>query len=123
MKIGSFGVVIGLICTLECTAQDYQAVKGSSFGGALTVSDNPASILSTPYPWDITIFSTQLKNTSNAVGFDNFSYLHHKDTLAYHWVNGDLPRRYAAVNFNVHLLNMRLDLGRKQAISFGANLR
>ena len=123
MKIGSFGVVIGLICTLVCNAQDYQAVKGSSFAGALTVADNPASILSTPYPWDITVFSAQLKNTSNAISFDNFSYLHHGDTLGYHWANGDLPRRYAAVNFNVHLLNVRLDLGRKQAISFGANLR
>jgi hypothetical protein len=123
MKIGSFGVLIGIICTLECNAQDYQAVKGSSYAGALTVSDNPASILSTPYPWDITVFSVGLKNTSNAISFDNFSYLHHADTLNYHWTNGDLARRYAAVNFNVHLLNVRLDLGRKQAISFGANLR
>ncbi len=57
MKIGLLGVLIGLICTVECNAQDYQAVKGSSYAGALTVSDYPASILSTPYPWDITIFS------------------------------------------------------------------
>src|SRR5580698_3880781 len=82
MKIGSLGVLIGLICTLEANAQDYQAVKGSSYAGALTVSDNPASILSTPYPWDITIFSAQLKNSTNAVSFDNLSYLHHGDTLA-----------------------------------------
>jgi len=123
MKIGSLGVLIGLICTLEGNAQDYQAVKGSSYAGALTVSDNPASILSTPYPWDITIFSANLKNTTNAVTFNHLSYLHHQDTLAYNWTNGDLKRRYAAVNFNVHLLNFRIDLGRKQAISFGANLR
>src|ERR1700760_4172566 len=123
MKIGSLGVVlIGLICTLECNAQDYQAVRGSSFAGALGVADNPASILSTPYPWDITIFSTQFKNTTNGITFNNLSYLHHEDTVAYHWTNGDI-KRYAAVNFNVHLLNVRLDLGRKQAISFGANLR
>lgn len=122
MKIGSLGVLIGLICTLEANAQDYQAVKGSSYAGALTVSDNPASILSTPYPWDITIFSVGLKNTTNAINFNNLSYLHHEDTLAYRWKNGDI-RRYGAVNFNVHLLNVRLNLGRKQAISFGANLR
>src|ERR1700743_3477088 len=87
MKIGSIGVLIGLICTLECNAQDYQAVKGSSYAGALTVSDNPASILSTPYPWDITIFSANLKNTTNAVTFNSFSYLHHADTIGYHWTN------------------------------------
>lgn len=122
MKIGLLGVSIGLICTLECNAQDYQAVRGSSYAGSLGVSDNPASILSTPYPWDITLFSTQLKNTTNAVTFTNLSYLHHADTVAYHWTNGNI-KRYAAVNFNIHLLNVRLDLGRKQAISFGANLR
>lgn len=123
MKIGSLGVLIGLICTLEGNAQDYQAVKGSSYAGALTVSDNPASILSTPYPWDITLFSANLKNTTNALTLDHLSYLHHAHTVNYNWTNGDLDHRYAAVNFNVHLLNVRLDLGRKQAISFGANLR
>src|ERR1700743_4035383 len=87
MKIGSLGVIIGLICTLEANAQDYQAVKGSSYAGALTVSDNPASILSSAYPWDITIFSANLKNTTNAVTFNSFSYLHHADTIGYHWTN------------------------------------
>jgi hypothetical protein len=123
MKIGSLGVLIGLICTLEGNAQDYQAVKGSSYAGALTVSDNPASILSTPYPWDLTIFSANLKNTTNAVTIERLSYLSHSRTIPYKWTEGDLDRRYAAVNFNVHLLNLRLDLGRKQAISFGMNLR
>ncbi|HWB94453.1 MAG TPA: hypothetical protein VG605_21510 [Puia sp.] len=126
MKIGALGVFfIGLICTQESNAQDYQAVKGSSYAGAMSASDNPASILSTPYPWDITLLSVQEKNTTNAITFSNFSYLHHLhhgDTLAYNWTNGD-KSRYAAVDFNVHLLNVRFNVGRKQAISFGANLR
>lgn len=126
MKIGALGVLfIGLICTQESDAQDYQAIKGSSYAGAMSASDNPASILSTPYPWDITLFSVQEKNTTNAIGFSNISYLqhpHHPDTLGYHWTNGNM-RRYAAVNFNVHLLNVRFNVGRRQAFSFGANLR
>jgi hypothetical protein len=48
--------------------------------------------------------------------------LSHGDTLDYSWTNGQ-RKRYAAVDFNVHLFNVRLDLGKKQAISFGANLR
>jgi hypothetical protein len=122
MKIGSLGLLIGLICTLETTAQDYQAVKGSPFAGSLGVADNPASILSTPYPWDVTIFSAQIKNTTNAISFSDFSYLSHGDTLGYSWTDGE-RKRYAAVDFNVHLFNVRLDLSRKQAISFGANMR
>ena len=122
MKIGALVMLTGLVCTLKTAAQDYQAVKGSPFAGSLGVADNPASILSTPYPWDITIFSAQLKNTTNALSFSNFSYLSHGDTLGYRWANGE-KKRYAGVDFNVHLLNVRLDLGKKQAISFGANLR
>ena len=122
MKIGSLGLLIGLICTLGTTAQDYQAVKGSPFAGSMGVADNPASIVSTPYPWDITVFSVQVKNTTNAISFSNFSYLSHGDTLGYNWTEGN-RKRYAAVDFNVHLLNVRLALGKKQAISFGANLR
>jgi hypothetical protein len=122
MKIGSLGMLIGLICTLGTKAQDYQAVKGSPFAGSLGVADNPASILSTPYPWDITVFSLQIKNTTNAINFNNFSYLSHGETLDYNWTDGE-RKRYAAIDYNVHLLNVRLALGHKQAISFGANLR
>ncbi|WP_188933373.1 hypothetical protein [Puia dinghuensis] len=111
-----------LICTFGATAQDYQAINGSPYAGSMGVANNPATILSTPYPWDITVFSVQVKNTTNAITFTNLSYLTHGDTLGYSWTNGPL-KRYASFNYNVHLLNVRLALDRKQAISFGANLR
>jgi hypothetical protein len=122
MKFVATGVFFILICTFRVSAQDYQAINGSPFAGSMGVANNPATILSTPYPWDITLFSVQLKNTTNAVSFSNFSYLSHGDTLGYKWAGGYL-KRYASFNYNVHLLNVRLSLGRKQAISFGANLR
>ena len=129
MKFGAKGVLFtGLICTLalECLAQDYQGLQGSPYAGSLGVANNPASILSTPYSWDVTLFSMQLKNTTNAITVTNLSYLHpffgRKDSLDYYWNNGYM-RRYGAMNANIHLLNVRLALGRKQAISFGANLK
>jgi hypothetical protein len=103
-------------------AQNYNAVKGSPFAGSLGVFDNPASILNTPYPWDITIFSLQVQNSTNAGVFHPLSYLSHKDTLAFDSKQGYF-RRFAAFNYNVHLLNVRLALSRKAAIAFGANLR
>lgn len=118
----------GLICTLALkgAAQDYQGLQGSPFAGSLGVANNPASILSTPYSWDITILSAQLKTTTNAITATNLSYLHpfirHGDSLNYYWNNGYM-RRYGAVNYNLHLLNVRLALNRKVAISFGANLK
>jgi len=122
MKLVATGVFFVLICTFRGAAQDYQAINGSPYAGAMGAANNPASIVSTPYPWDITVFSVQLKNTTNAVTFSDLSYISHKDTVGYKWKSGFLKRN-GAVNYNVHLLNVRLNLGRNQAISFGANLR
>jgi hypothetical protein len=122
MKFVATGVFLFLICTLRSAAQGYQAINGSPYAGAMGVANNPASILGTPYPWDITVFSVQEKNTTNALTFTDFGYLFHGDTVGYKWKSGFL-KRYAAVNYNVHLLNVRLNIGRNQAVSLGANLR
>jgi hypothetical protein len=122
MKLVATGVFFIFICTFQGLGQNYQAINGSPFAGAMGAANNPAAILSTPYPWDITLFSTQLKNTTNAITFSDLSYISHKDTVGYKWKTGFL-KRYAALNYNVHLLNVRLNIGRNQAISFGANLR
>jgi len=125
VKYGVTGLLAILIFSLAVRAQDYHAIEGSPYAGGIGVANNPASILMTPYPWDITVFSVEEKNTTNAVTFSNFSYLSglsSHDTIHYHFTNGDF-KRYAAFNFNMHLLNVRLALGRKQAIAFGANIR
>jgi hypothetical protein len=114
-------IIIWLILSLSSQAQDYHAIEGSPYAGAIGIANNPASIVNTPYPWDITLFSAQETNTTNALKFTDFGYLTH-DTIHYTWVDGRLVR-YAAFNFNVHLLNVRLALGRNQAICFGANIR
>ena len=118
-RMGS--VLLGLLFSAGIRAQDYHAIEGSPFAGSLGVANNPASILSTPYPWDITVFSTQLTNTTNSFTIHNFSLLSPGDTSQFSWNNGAF-KHYGAFNFNMHLLNVRLDLGRKQAIAFGANM-
>jgi hypothetical protein len=125
VKTGVPGLLTALIFSLAARAQDYHAIEGSPYAGGIGAANNPASILMAPYPWDITIFSMEEKNTTNAVTFSNFSYLSGlfpHDTVHYRWTNGDF-KRYAAFNFNIHVLNVRLALGRKQAIAFGANIR
>lgn len=120
-KIAVAGLITGLIVSPAARAQDYHAMEGSPYAGAIGVANNPASMLMTPYPWDITVFSLEEKNTTNAIKFTDFSLIS-RDTIHYNYTNGDL-KRYAAFNFNIHLLNIRLALGRKQAISVGANIR
>jgi len=122
LTAGSALWVISAFLPSDILAQNYHAVEGSPFAGSIGVANNPASILSTPYPWDITVLSVQVKNSTNAVTFHNFSLLSHGDSI---WSSFDAGnrKRFAAFNFNVHLLNARIALGRKQAIAFGANLR
>ncbi|HUB59922.1 MAG TPA: hypothetical protein VL978_04430 [Puia sp.] len=114
-------LIIALILSLSSMAQDYHAIEGSPYAGAIGVANNPASIVNTSYPWDITVLSFEETNTTNALKFTDFGYLT-RDTIHYTWVNGRLAR-YAAFNFNIHLLNIRLSFGRNQAICFGANIR
>jgi hypothetical protein len=122
MRSVVYGLLCGLIFPGICLAQNYHAIEGSPFAGSLGVANNPASILSTPYAWDVTVFSTQIKTSTNAVTLHNFSYLSPGDTIGYKWTGGNF-KRFIAFDFNIHLLNARIALGRKQAIAFGANLR
>ncbi|HWK02871.1 MAG TPA: hypothetical protein VNS58_04540 [Puia sp.] len=122
MRLGRMGILLGLLFSMNTRAQDYHAIEGSPFAGSLGVANNPASILMTPYPWDITVFSLQLKTATNAVTFHNFSYLKPGGASQYSWDGGD-KKRYADFNFNLHLLNVRLALSKKTGIAFGANIR
>src|SRR5579863_7306977 len=91
-------LIFGLILSLSCQAQDYHAIEGSPYAGAIGVANNPASIVNAPYPWDITVFSMEEKNTTNAIRLTDFGYLT-RDTIRYSWNSGRLAR-YAAFNFN-----------------------
>jgi hypothetical protein len=118
-------IFLSLLGSLICKTghgQNYHAIEGSPYAGSMGVSNNPASIVNTPLKWDLTLFSAQVKNSTNAATFYNFSLLSHGDTANYKFNNGNY-KRFAAFNANIHLLNARIAIGRKQAISFGLNFR
>jgi hypothetical protein len=122
MKSVVYGLFWGLIFPALGYSQNYHAVEGTPGAGSMGVANNPASILSTSYPWDITLFSLQLKNTTNALVLHDLSLIPSKDTIGISWNKGYI-KRYASLNVNMHLLNARIALGKKQAIAFGADLR
>lgn len=103
-------------------SQNYYALQGSNYAGSLGVGNNPASIVNTPYKWDVTILGIQKKNATNSVIIHNWSLLSNPGKSQYSIKEGDY-RRYAYDDFNVNLLNTRIALTRKQVIGFGLNLR
>jgi hypothetical protein len=103
-------------------AQNYYGIQGSGYAGSLGIGNNPASIVNTPYNWDIDLFSFQVKNATNGITIYNYSLLSNARKSQYSFNQGDY-RRYAYADFNVNLLNARFALNRKQAFGFGINLR
>jgi hypothetical protein len=122
IKFTVLNFLLAFIFSVSGWAQNDHAMEGSPFAGGLGVANNPASIVNTPYPWDITVLSFQLKNSTNAVTFYDLSLISPSDSSKYGF-NGGNYSRFINFNYNLHLLNARIALSRRSAIAFGANLR
>lgn len=104
------------------SGQNYYAVQGSSYAGSLGVANNPASIVNTPFPWDITVVGFQVKGITNAFTVHNYSLLSPPSKAAYEFNRGTYGR-YAHANANVNLLNARIAINRQSAFAIGMNIR
>lgn len=111
-----------LLCSSVAMAQDYHALNGSPYAGGLGVHNNPASIVSNPFPWDLTLMGVQLKGSSNFIRIQNYSLLSSPLSSQYELKAGNFSR-YADLGTNINIFNARLALGRKRAIAFGMRAR
>ena len=118
---GSLVILFVLWCNFSI-AQNYQAMNGSSYAGSLSPGNNPAAIVHVPYAWDITPFSVQLKQSTNAYKINKYSLLSSPNNVTLDPVNGT-KKRFVFANQDVHLLNTRIRLNTRSAIAFGANVR
>ena len=103
-------------------AQNYQAINGSPYAGSLGTGNNPASIVHVPYAWDITPFSAQLKQSTNAFKIKKYSLLSSSENAEVTVEKGN-KKRFVFANQDIRLLNTRINLNSKSAIAFGANIR
>ena len=103
-------------------AQNYQALNGSSYAGALGTANNPASIVDAPFAWDITPLAVQAKQSTNAFTIRKYSLLSSYRNAEVAIQNGSRKRFFFA-NQDMHLFNSRIRLNSKAAIAFGANIR
>lgn len=105
-----------------CKGQNYQAINGSSYAGSLSASYNPASIVYTPYAWDITPFAVQAKQSTNAFMINKYSLLSSLKNAEVSIQNGT-RKRFLFANQDIRLLNTRISLTAKASIAFGVNIR
>ena len=102
-------------------AQNYNAIHGSDYSGSLGVYNNPASILSSPYRWDVTVVGLQFQTISNVVKGPNFPFSFFPSAKFY-IANGNF-KRYVDITADVHLLNGRFSINENSAFAFGLNVR
>jgi len=102
-------------------AQNYNAIHGSDYAGALGVYNNPSSIISSPYTWDLTVFGFQFQTISNVIKGPNFPFSLMSNATFY-MAEGNF-KRYADVTADLHLMNGRIRLNDNSAIAFGLNVR
>jgi hypothetical protein len=102
-------------------AQNYNAIHGSDYSGSLGVYNNPSSILSSPYKWDVTVVGLQFQTISNVVKGPNFPFSLFPNATFY-IANGNF-KRYVDVTADVHLLNSRFAINDNSAFALGLNVR
>jgi len=103
-------------------AQNYHAIQGSSYAGALGLHNNPASIVNTPFKWDVVLMGAQVTSSTNAFSIRDYSLLSSPANSLYHVDKGEYKRK-ANINLNLNILNARIALNRKSSVAFGVNLR
>ena len=111
-----------VLAALPGAAQNYHAIQGSPYAGSLGVHNNPASIVSTPYKWDLTVAGVQAKGSTNILFVRNYSLLSSPSESEYYFDQSS-KKHDAISNANFNILNTRIALNRRQVIAFGANLR
>jgi hypothetical protein len=122
MKKTIVGTIFFLGIFFPAFAQNYHAINGSSYAGSLGIGNNPSSMLSTPYNWDLTLAGLQVANSTNIVTIHDFSLLSPSKNSSYSINQGDFERK-GRTSANLNLLNARIGLDRRTSIGFGINLR
>ena len=100
-------------------AQGYQAIHGSPYAGSTSIFNNPASSVHSAYKWDLTLFSTQAKNSTESFFLKNFS-LANQDS-AYLTMKDGYSSKFEHAIFDLSLFNFLYKIDNNHAIGF--NLR
>ena len=118
MKIALLAFV-SLFCKIGIS-QNYQAIHGSPYAGSLGIYNNPASGIHNHDNWDVTLFSVQLKSSTN--GFSSTKPLLKLPQSSVFLSNGR-KERFVHISQDARVLNGRIKLNQNKAVAFGANLR
>ncbi len=118
-----FGMALlcGALTSEHTIAQNFHAIQGSSYAGATSYFNNPASPINSLYKWDVNVFSVQVSNISNAFYFKGMK-LPSIGNANLQLTEGKLSR-YNHQSIDLNLFNAMYQIDKKQAISWGLRIR
>jgi len=109
-------VILGFpVCCLY--AQGYQAINGSPYAGSTGIFNNPAASIQSAYKWDLTLFSTQVKLSTNSLYLKNFT-LSKNDSASLTLKDG-FASRYIHSNIDLSLFNFLYKIDNNKAFTVG----
>lgn len=117
-----FFISCSLMLFIKAKSQYYTGLNGTYYIGSLTVHNNPAAIVNSPFKWDLTVFGIQDRHSTNIVDIHEFSLLSNPANSEYSIKPGEYKRK-GDVNVNLNLLNFRVALNNRSAIAGGINFR
>lgn len=101
--------------------QGCHAINGSPFAGSTGIRNNPAAAVGSAYKWDLTLFSGQLKQSTNTMKLDHFS-LSSQDSAVLSF-NYGYSSRFVHTNLDMSLFNFHYKLSNSRAIAIGLRAR
>ncbi|TAG10068.1 MAG: hypothetical protein EAZ41_08510 [Sphingobacteriia bacterium] len=101
--------------------QQFHALHGSSFAGASSIFNNPASPNNSLHRWDLNIFSFQFANSTNTLYAKNMKF----PAIGNATINltQGAQERNINTNLNLNFLNAMYRINKKQAVAVGLRMR
>jgi hypothetical protein len=106
-------ILMVLLNSFFASAQGYQALHGSAYTGSTEVFNNPASSLNSAYKWDFSLFSLQLKMSTNSNFLDKAG-LRFQQGVNSHFIHA---------NIDFSLLNFLYKIDNNKAFNFNIRAR
>ncbi len=116
-----FWLLSSLIASTNINAQNFHALHGSSYTGATSIFNNPASSNNSLQKWDITIFAFQISNITNTNYAKNLQ-LPSFSNSSIQLTEGN-QSRYNHQSIDMDLFNAMYQIDKKQTITGGLRLR
>ncbi len=114
-------LLLGCFIQINGHSQQFHALHGSSYAGAASIFNNPASPNNSLHRWDLNIFSFQIANSTNTLYVENLKLPSISNAVI--GIKEGTQKRNINSHINLNLLNAMYRINRKQSLAIGIRMR